>query len=145
MIFHKTEMGNLSEACSVGKSSNKSSKPKMPKNLKKPCDTCGKKERPTPMFNDDNITCMRCDHFTCKRCVEVRWKSTWTEEDFYKPKIDFLPGLKHEVWNCPGCDVGFDRLRPDGSEMGECVQMETTTIGDNLSRTFPQKSMKLLE
>ena len=81
---------------------------------KRPCDTCGKKEHPTKMFDDFNITCMMCDHFTCNQCTKVRWKETWNKGNFWKSKQDII-GLKHEVWNCPSCRDGFDRFIPDGT------------------------------
>ena len=129
------KIGNLSEVASKRKIS-----PKMPNNKKnkrnkqtagKVCDVpyCVRKETPTMMFDDTNITCMKCDHFICSCCVEKNWKGTWTQEDFYKPKYE-LPGLKHELWNCPFCRATFDRFRPDGS--GLEPELKTMTIGEFL-------------
>jgi len=81
---------------------------------KRPCDICGKKQHPAKMFDDFNITCMMCDHFTCNQCTKVRWKDTWKRGDFWKPKQELI-GLKHEVWNCPSCRDGFDRFTSDGT------------------------------
>ena len=129
------KIGNLSEVASKRKIS-----PKMPNNKKnkrnkqtagKVCDVpyCVRKETPTRMFDDTNITCMKCDHFICSCCVEKNWKGTWTQEDFYKPKYE-LPGLKHELWKCPFCRATFDRFRPDGS--GLEPELKTMTIGEFL-------------
>ena len=76
---------------------------------KKPCAICQKKERPTKMFDDHNITCLMCNEFICHRCVVARWKKAWMKADFHKSKI-CLEGINHEVWNCPFCRDGFDRI-----------------------------------
>ena len=92
------------------------------------------------MFDDSNITCMMCDHFTCNQCTKVRWKETWNKGNFWKPKLEFI-GLKHEVWNCPSCRDGFDRFVPDGTGRTDpsVINIITTPRAwpTNRKKTFP--------
>ena len=75
------------------------------------CDVpfCEKVSRPTPMFQNDNITCMRCKNFHCDDCSKQIWSGEWQGEVFYKPKM-LIPGLKHEVFRCAFCRASFDRM-----------------------------------
>ena len=75
------------------------------------CDVphCGNSCVATPMFDDTNITCMKCKKFHCTECTKSIWKGEWDGETFYKPKF-ILPGLRHEVFRCAFCRATFDRM-----------------------------------
>ena len=81
--------------------------------MEKVCEVphCENKENATCMFDNTNITCIKCNHFTCSKCCEQIWKGEWNGEQFYKPKFVFND-LKHEVWQCPFCRASFDRILP---------------------------------
>ena len=76
------------------------------------CDVpmCETVEKPTVMFDNHNITCLKCRKFTCTRCTAQIWKGEWNGEQFYKPKIT-IPGMgEHQVFMCPFCRATFDRF-----------------------------------
>ncbi len=83
----------------------------MSSKVPKCCDVpyCEVVETPTSGFDNTNITCWTCEHFTCSKCCDKIWKGEWNGEQFYKPKC-IIPGMKHEVWMCPFCRATFDRM-----------------------------------
>ena len=80
----------------------------------RPCDIphCEEQDTPTIMFDDTNITCMRCNKFHCRKCTEQIWTGTWNGETFYKPKI-IIEGMTHQVFRCAFCRASFDRILTD--------------------------------
>jgi hypothetical protein len=81
------------------------------KNNDKKCEVpyCETIEKPCIMFDDRNITCRKCNHFTCSSCTSRIWKGEWSDETFYKPKI-IVRGMTHQVFTCPFCRASFDRV-----------------------------------
>ncbi len=83
----------------------------IPPTTTKTCEVpyCEKTCEATGMFDNTNITCMKCNKFHCNDCSDQIWKGEWNGNTFYKPKINFL-GLRHEVFQCAFCRASFDRL-----------------------------------
>jgi len=77
----------------------------------KKCDVpyCDKTCEATPMFDNTNITCLKCKKFHCNECSAQIWKGEWNGNVFYKPNMNFL-GLTHEVFQCAFCRATFDRM-----------------------------------
>ena len=83
----------------------------LPPTKTKLCDVpyCDKTCEATIMFDNTNITCMKCNKFHCNDCSAQIWKGEWNGNVFYKPNLNFL-GLTHEVFQCAFCRATFDRM-----------------------------------
>jgi hypothetical protein len=88
--------------------------PEIQKPMRK-CDVpfCDKECEESPMFSHKNITCMRCDKFHCDDCSKQIWTGEWNGEVFHKPVINFIVGLRHEMFRCAFCRVTFDRFNEE--------------------------------
>ena len=76
------------------------------------CDVpfCDKVCVESPLFSHKNITCMCCKNFHCDECSAKIWTGEWEGEVFHKPVLDFIVGLRHEMFRCAFCRATFDRF-----------------------------------